>query len=112
MRISDWSSDVCSSDLFIMNRSRYIARALDPVDRAICLALSQNARLTIRELARIIGLSSPSATERMRRLEDSGVISGYTITVDNQVVGQPVGVHFRFHPIAGDRKSTRLNSSH
>src|SRR3546814_2839984 len=85
-----------------MNRSRYIARALDPVDRAICLALSQNARLTIRELARIIGLSSPSATERMRRLEDSGVISGYTITVDNQVVGQPVGVHFRFHPIAGE----------
>lgn len=87
---------------FIMNRSRYIARALDPVDRAICLALSQNARLTIREIARIIGLSSPSATERMRRLEDSGVIAGYTITVDNQVVGQPIGAHFRLRPIAGE----------
>ena len=86
----------------IMNRSRYIARALDPVDRAICLALSQNARLTIREIARIIGLSSPSATERMRRLEDSGVIAGYTITVDNQLVGQPVGAHFRLRPIAGE----------
>ncbi|OWQ95441.1 AsnC family transcriptional regulator [Sphingopyxis bauzanensis] len=85
-----------------MNRSRYIARALDPIDRAICLALGKNARLTIRELAGIIGLSSPSATERMRRLEDSGVISGYTITVDNQVAGQPIGAYFRFQPNVGE----------
>ena len=85
-----------------MNRSQYIARALDPVDRAILLVLSQNARVRVRELAQKIGLSSPSAAERMRRLEDTGVISGYTIAVDNHALGQPIGVHFRLHPITGE----------
>ena len=85
-----------------MNRSRYAARAVDPVDRAILLALGQNARITIRELAQTIGLSSPSATERMRRLEDTGVIAGYTIAIDNHALGQPIGAHFRFHPMTGE----------
>lgn len=85
-----------------MNRSRYITRALDPVDQAILLALAENARVTVRELAQKVGLSSPSATERMRRLEDTGVIAGYTIAVDNNALGQPIGVHFSLHPIAGE----------
>ena len=85
-----------------MNRSRYAARAVDPVDRAILLALGQNARITIRELAQKIGLSSPSATERMRRLEDTGAIAGYTIAVDNHALGLPIGVHFRFQPRTGE----------
>ena len=99
-------ADVCRtvsrSMRWIMNRSRYVARAIDPVDRAILLALGQNARITIRELAHKIGLSSPSATERMRRLEDTGVISGYTIAVDNHALGQPIGVHIRLHPMTGE----------
>ena len=86
----------------VLNRSRYIIRALDPVDRAILLALAQNARVTVRELAQKIGLSSPSATERMRRLEDTGVIAGYTVAIDNHALGQPIGVHFRLHPITGE----------
>lgn len=85
-----------------MNRSRYITRALDSVDQAILLALAQNSRVTVRELAQKVGLSSPSATERMRRLEDVGVIAGYTIAVDNHALGHPIGVHFLFHPISLD----------
>ena len=85
-----------------MNRSRYITRALDSVDQAILLALAQNSRVTVRELAQKVGLSSPSATERMRRLEDIGVIAGYTIAVDNHALGHPIGVHFLFHPITGE----------
>ena len=83
-----------------MNRSRYIARTIDPVDREILLTLGQNARITMRDLAQKIGLSSPSATERMRRLEDTSVIAGYTVTVDNHALGLPIAAYLRLRPMA------------
>jgi Lrp/AsnC family transcriptional regulator, leucine-responsive regulatory protein len=60
-----------------MNRSRYVTRHLDTTDRAIIAALTENGRMTVRELAEHIGLSSPSVTERIHKLEDAGAIRGY-----------------------------------
>lgn len=50
---------------------------LDAVDRAILTALRANARIPYADLARSVGLSGPSVGDRVRRLEQLGIISGY-----------------------------------
>ena len=52
---------------------------LDEIDVLILQELQKESRLSIRELSRRVNLSPPSVTERVRRLEDNGVIEGYTI---------------------------------
>jgi len=85
-----------------MNRSRYLERASDPTDLAILCALAANARITVRELARAVGLSAPSVTERMRRLEDRGIIKGYTIALDTRALGKPIAAYLRIRPQLGE----------
>ena len=50
---------------------------MDDVDRALIGALRANARATFAELGRAVGLSAPSAHERVAKLEAAGVITGY-----------------------------------
>ncbi len=69
-----------------MNRSRYVTRRLDAIDRDIIAALTEDGRMTIRDLADKIGMSSPSVTERIHKLEDAGAIRGYTVLVDPKVL--------------------------
>lgn len=87
-----------------MNRSRYVTRPFDTTDRAIIAALSENGRMTVRELAAKIGLSSPSATERIHKLEDAGAIRGYTIAVDPTVFGLGISAHVRMRAMPGELK--------
>lgn len=87
-----------------MNRSRYVSRLLDTTDRAIIAALSENGRITVRELAAQIGLSSPSITERIHKLEDAGAIRGYTIVVDPTVFGLGIAAHVRMRALPGEVK--------
>jgi len=56
--------------------------ALDKVDTAILEALQSNGRQSISELARSINMSHSAAAERVRRLEETGIISGYGALVD------------------------------
>jgi Lrp/AsnC family leucine-responsive transcriptional regulator len=65
-------------------------RELDSIDWKILRELQADARLSFNELARRIGLSSPAVAERVRRMEDAGVISGYHAQVDPSKVGLPV----------------------
>ena len=85
-----------------MNRSRYVTRPLDTTDRAIIVALSENGRMTVRELAAQIGLSSPSITERIHKLEDAGAIRGYTVVVDPEVFGLGINAHVRMRAMPGE----------
>jgi Lrp/AsnC family leucine-responsive transcriptional regulator len=87
-----------------MNRSRYVTRPLDNTDRAIIAALSENGRMTVRELAALIGLSSPSVTERIHKLEDTGAIRGYTVLVDPTVFGLGIAAHVRMRAMPGEVK--------
>ena len=87
-----------------MNLSRYVIRPLDATDRAIIAALVKNGRMTVRELATRIGLSSPSITERIHKLEDAGAIRGYTITVDPNVFGLGIAAHVRMRAMPGEVK--------
>lgn len=84
-----------------MNRSRYVTRQLDETDRAIIAALTENGRMTVRELAAQIGLSSPSVTDRIHKLEDTGAIRGYTIAVDPKVFGLGIVAHVRIRAMPG-----------
>ena len=52
---------------------------MDAIDAAIFDALSQNARVSFRDLGAAVGLSPNAAAARVRRLEESGVIAGYTV---------------------------------
>lgn len=61
--------------------------ALDAVDAAILDALQRDGRLSIAELGRTVSMSASAVTERLRRLESSGVIQGYTAVVDPTRVG-------------------------
>lgn len=87
-----------------MNRSRYVTRRLDTVDREIITALNEDGRMTIRDLADKIGMSSPSVTERIHKLEDAGAIRGYTMLVDPKVFGLGIAAHVRFHARPGELK--------
>lgn len=64
--------------------------ALDDVDWKILAELQRDARLSYNELSRRIHLSAPSVAERVRRLEESGVITGYGARVDPERAGQPL----------------------
>ncbi len=54
-------------------------RLLDDTGWRILEALQADARLSFSELARQVGLSAPAAAERVRRLEDAGIIAGYRV---------------------------------
>jgi Lrp/AsnC family leucine-responsive transcriptional regulator len=63
------------------------ALELDSIDWRILQALQANGRMSLSELGRLVGLTQPAVSERVRRLEASGVISGYHATVDPAKVG-------------------------
>jgi len=85
-----------------MKRVRYVDGALDALDAAILAALSADARTPMRELANKVGLSAPSTTERVRRLEAAGVIEGYTVRINPSAIGLPLGAILRIRPMPGE----------
>ena len=63
---------------------------MDHIDRELIQALRQDARASWAELGRVVGLSGPSVTERVARLERDGVLLGYHATVDPVALGRSV----------------------
>ncbi|MDX6198222.1 MAG: Lrp/AsnC family transcriptional regulator, leucine-responsive regulatory protein [Actinomycetota bacterium] len=60
---------------------------MDDIDRRLLTLLVADARASYAELARAVGLSAPSVHDRVRRLERSGAITGYSAVVDPHAVG-------------------------
>ena len=60
---------------------------MDDIDRQLLRALQQDARTSYADLARQVGLSAPSAHDRVRRLERDGVLRGTHADVDPKAVG-------------------------
>ncbi len=65
---------------------------MDAIDRKIIRALQQDARLTNQDLAALIGLSASPCLRRVRKLEQDGILSGYTALVDQEKFGLPINV--------------------
>lgn len=68
---------------------------VDEIDWKILKELQIDARLSYAELGRRIGLTTPAAIERVRKLEDAGIIVGYRIEIDTAKVGLPITAFIR-----------------
>lgn len=67
-----------------------MSRSLDQTDWRILAELQRDGRLSFNQLARRVNLSPPSVAERVRRLEESGVIAGYQARIDPARAGLPL----------------------
>ncbi|HVF29429.1 MAG TPA: Lrp/AsnC family transcriptional regulator [Pyrinomonadaceae bacterium] len=68
---------------------------IDEIDRKVLRELQQDARLSYAELGRRVGLTTPAVIERVRKLEDAGVITGYRAEIDPAKVGLPITAFVR-----------------
>lgn len=74
---------------------------LDSIDIQLIHALTADARTSIAELARTLNMSAPSVSERLRRLEESGIIQAFTIEVDPKTLGYSLAFYIRIRPLPG-----------
>lgn len=87
-----------------VNRIRHIAerapnRLLDAIGLRILNELKMNARIPYAELGRRVGLSTPAAMERVRRLEDAGIINGYSVRLNAKAMGYPMKAFIALHNV-------------
>ena len=89
--ISSYREHLSSTQLRALTTSGTLQRKaidrMDAVDRQLIQALRENGRASYAELGRLVGLSGPSVTDRINRLEAAGVITGYRATVDSASLG-------------------------
>ena len=64
-----------------------LEKLLDATGRRILRALQENARASFSEIGRAVGLSTPAVAERVHRMEEVGLITGYRAEIDAQKLG-------------------------
>lgn len=77
---------------------------LDSTDHSIIEQLQLDGRMSVAQLARAISLSASATAERVRRLTDGGIITGYSITVDPEALGYAVTAFVRLAYPSGNYK--------
>lgn len=65
-------------------------KSLDKISWKILRELQEDARLSYAELGRRVGLTTPAVIERVKRLEDAGIITGYRAEIDPAKIGLPI----------------------
>lgn len=73
----------------------------DEKDQQLINALMDDSRRSLKALAQISGLSSPSVAERLRKLEEKGVLQGYGVEVDPRAFGYQLQAIVRIRPLPG-----------
>ncbi|MGA9406420.1 MAG: Lrp/AsnC family transcriptional regulator, partial [Bacteroidota bacterium] len=63
---------------------------LDDIDITILEILQKEGRTRRNELAELVGLSLPAASERLRKLEEAGIITGYHAKLDHKLLGKDI----------------------
>lgn len=74
---------------------------LDATDWNILQELQEDARLSYAEIGRRVGMSSPAVQERIRKMEDYGIIRGYRVDIDLPKAGYPIHCYVRVAAIDG-----------
>jgi Lrp/AsnC family leucine-responsive transcriptional regulator len=77
---------------------------LDDTSWSILRALQENARISYAELGKMAGLTAPAVAERVRKMEDAGIISGYHAAVNMPAVGLPISVVIQLRMNHGRQK--------
>src|SRR5947199_3539110 len=75
-----------------------VETGVDNTNRLILSELQENARVTLAELGRRVGLSAPAVAERLQRMESEGVIRSYRADVDPRSLGYSLGAVLRIRP--------------
>lgn len=88
-----------------LNRLGYRNGALDDVDVRLLELLAADGRVSVADLARRVGMSAPSVSERLRRLEEAGIIKGYGVEVDPAALGLAISAWIRVKPLPGQLKT-------
>ncbi len=65
---------------------------MDQTDLRIISILQQEGRISMKELGKVVSLSPPAVAERVKRLEDAGIIEKYKAVINNEKVGKPISV--------------------
>ena len=81
--------------------------SLDDMDWRLLEALQRDGRASYADLGRLVGLSPSAVTERVRRLEENGVITGYRCEVDPEKLGLPIMALVRLRYPHGNYKPFR-----
>ena len=84
-----------------MKRLRYEDGDLDGIDLRILGILIGDARASVAEIARAVEMSSPSVSERLKRLQENGTIQGYAIRINPAAFGLPLAAWLRIRPVPG-----------
>lgn len=79
--------------MFARNALRF--KMIDEIDWKILKELQINARVTFAELGRRVGLTTPAVIERVRKMEDASIITGYRVEIDTAKVGLPITAFIR-----------------
>jgi len=74
---------------------------IDAAASRILAALDADSRLSMSELARLVGMSAPAVSERVRRLEAGGIIRAFTLDVDARALGYQIRALVRIRPLPG-----------
>ena len=74
-----------------------IDRLLDDTGWLVLAALQENARIPFSELGRKVGLSAPAVAERVRRMEEAGIIAGYRVRLGFEALGRPITALIRIN---------------
>jgi len=82
--------------------------ALDKVDRSIVAALQKNGRDSFSEIGKAVGLSATSVAERVRRLEQAGIIEGYQVRLSAEKLGYPVTAFILARPLGPDARFVKV----
>lgn len=79
---------------------------LDDIDRQILALMQENCRLPLAKIGEHVGLSAPSVMERVKKLEDGGIITAYRAVVNARLLGKDITAFIGVstgHPHAIDR---------
>lgn len=77
------------------------ARLLDPVGLQILRLLQDDARLPFSEIGRRVGLTAPAVAERVRRMEEAGIITGFHAAVNPAKLGMPLTAYIHVTAAGG-----------
>ncbi len=78
-------------------------KLLDSTGWQLLQALQQDARLSYTQLGQRVGLTAPAVAERVRKMEDAGIISGYHAEVNRAKIGFPITAIIRMSTFSGER---------
>ncbi len=77
-----------------------IDKLLDPIGQNILRELKADARMSYSQLGRVVGLSTPAVTERVRKLEEAGVIRGYHARIREKEMDSAVTAFIELSAVA------------